>query len=43
MVSDNIGNATGINGGNVNPVKPKDTDKPIPTANGVKGRGNIRV
>ena len=34
---DNIGNATGINGGNVNPVKPKDTDKPIPTANGVKG------
>ena len=34
---DNIGNATGLNGGTVNPVKPKDTDKPIPTANGVKG------
>ena len=34
---DNIGNATGINGGNVNPVKPVDVEKPISVANGVKG------
>tara|TARA_A200000159_G_scaffold157368_1_gene173399 strand:+ start:1094 stop:3646 length:2553 start_codon:yes stop_codon:yes gene_type:complete len=33
----NIGTATGITGGAVNPVKPLDTDKPLPAANGVGG------